>query len=390
MSRWLGGLAAACVLQCFVLGASAGVASAQRMHTVRAGETLSAIAHHYHVQIGDLAAANRLKHAQVLRAGEALRLPERGVTYVRPGQTLSHVAKMHDCTVAELRHLNRLRSAADLRAGERLILPGYMPAAARERDWGDPERRGTVTFLGQHGQVVRAELVDTEGRVRLKGLRALAQQMGRGDDASRHVHPRLALLLANISDHFGGRPIHVVSGFREARGYTRDTSRHVAGRAADIQIAGVPERAIWDYCRSLVQTGCGFYPHSVFVHVDVRVRAAQWVDWSRPGKRPRYGTLRRPYRRRERHSPTRPRVGRDVTRPEAVPLTVQVVNRHNDVVRMVDERPQAVSLDAPGAPPPTSSQAASLDPTAAPYDARRRAGFGFGAGVITPHRSTLN
>jgi hypothetical protein len=127
----------------------------------------------------------------------------------------------------------------------------------------------------------------------------------------------------------------------------------VQGRAADIQVAGVPHRAVFELCRSLPQTGCGYYPRSVFVHVDVREQHAQWVDWSEPGGRARYGTLERPYRRSERKRPNRPRVGRHVSRPDALPLIVEVVNKQNAVVRVADERsidePSEAVLDEQGA-----------------------------------------
>jgi hypothetical protein len=143
--------------------------------------------------------------------------------------------------------------------------------------------------------------------------------------------PRLALLIAAISDHFGGRPVRVVSGFREVRGFTRETSRHVHGQAADVSVAGVSKRALWDFCRSISKTGCGLYPRSSFVHVDVRESAAQWVDWSGPGRRPRYGNLRGPFRRRARRR--RRREGRNVTRPDLVPLEVEVAEpaRHHPI-----------------------------------------------------------
>jgi hypothetical protein len=189
-------------------------------------------------------------------------------------------------------------------------------------------------------------MVDASGKVRVKGLRALAAAMRRHEQGPvQSVHPRLAVLLSKIADHFGGRAIRVVSGFREGGGYTRESSRHLQGRAADIQVAGVPHRAVFEYCRSLAQTGCGYYPQSVFVHVDVREQHAQWVDWSAPGMRARYGTLERPYRRRERKSRERPHIGRRVSRPEEVPLRVEVVNKHNHVVRVADER-----APDPGAP----------------------------------------
>ncbi len=174
-------------------------------------------------------------------------------------------------------------------------------------------------------------LLDEE-RVTREGLEALARLMRRHEeDAPELPHPRLVRLIAAISDHFGGRPIVLVSGRREAVGFTRESSRHVSGQATDIRVEGVPHRALWDYCRSLASTGCGLYPRSTFVHVDVRERAAQWVDWSRPGRRPTYGNLRGPWRRacrRIRRGATRPRScareGRNVTREAEVPLEVEL------------------------------------------------------------------
>lgn len=338
MSRWFFGLfllAWACVF-------GAGripVAAAQRAHEVKPGQTFSAIARRYKVDIWDLALENRMQPTSKLRVGQMLTVPPRGVTYVRPGQTLSHIAKTHGCSVDALQRLNGLRGTTRVRAGSRIKLPGFMPADVIKRDWGKPERPGFVELQGRTGRV-EVEMVDADGKLRLKGLRALAVVMRRHeDDPTPSVHPRLAVLLSKISDHFGGREIRVISGFREAGGYTRESSRHTQGRAADIQVIGVPPRAIWEYCRSLAQTGCGLYPHNVFVHVDVREHAGQWVDWSAPGMRSRYGTLDRSYRRRERGKPDRPRVGRHVTRRDEVPLVVEVFNKYNTVVRVVDERP---------------------------------------------------
>jgi len=319
-----------------------GTAHAQRAHEVGPGQTFAAIARRYHVSVWDLAFENRLTPTSNLRAGQTLTIPPRGMTYVRPGQTLSHVASAHGCSVEELQHINGLRNSAQVRAGSRIKLPGFMRElreTALDRDWGEPEAPGFVRLLSRTGSAVEVEMVDRDGRVRLKGLRALAELMRRHeDDPAQSAHPRLAVLLSKISDHFGGREIRVVSGFRDARGNTRETSRHTQGRAADIQVAGVSRLAVFEYCRSLVQTGCGLYPKSGFVHVDVREHHAQWVDWSSAGRKPRYGTLTRAYRRRERAQPNRPRVGRRVTRPDELPLIVEVVNRTNTVVRVADER----------------------------------------------------
>lgn len=353
MARWLRG-----ICMCLGLGLAASLAvpapaAAQRVHTVKRGQTMSAIAKRYRVAVWDLALANRMQPSSRLRVGQTLEVPPRGVTYVRRGQTLSHIAKAHGCTVAELKRLNRIKKTSRLREGARLVLPGYMPVEAVKRDWGEPAQPGLLR-IRRKDEVVELQLVDARGRVLDAALRRLGELMRRHeDDPVQLPHPRLALLLSRISDHFGGRELNLVSGFREAGGYTRESSRHIAGRAADIQVREVPRRVLWEYCRSLSKTGCGYYPRSVFVHVDVRKHHGQWVDWSAPGRRPRYGTLRRPYSKRQRKNPNRQRVARSITRPDEVPRLVYVVDDEGLVVRIVDER----SIELPAAPEQTASAA---------------------------------
>ena len=60
------------------------------------------------------------------------------------------------------------------------------------------------------------------------------------------------------------------------------------GKAIDFRVSGVPNEAVRDFCRTLKNTGCGYYPHSVFVHMDVRDASAFWIDYSKPGEAPRY------------------------------------------------------------------------------------------------------
>ncbi len=300
----------------------AGTALADREHRVRSGESLARIARRYRIRVGNLRAANRLGSSGRIRPGQVLVIPDRGVIFVRPGQTLSHLARENDTSIDALARENNLRPGRPLRVGQRLWLPGHSAtvADATPRDWGPPPEPGVVR-LRTRTEEATVLLRDEGGRIPRPSLEALARLMHRGDEdegpdaaAVTTPEPRLALLLGAISDHFGGRQVHVVSGFREVRGFTRETSRHVEGRAVDIRVTGVSKRALWDFCRSLSGTGCGLYPRSSFVHVDVRDREAQWVDWSGPGRPHRYGNLRGPFRRR------RPRrgVGRSVTRPDLV------------------------------------------------------------------------
>lgn len=276
--------------------ACASRAVAQRTHVVREGQSLARIARRYGVRVGDLAGANALTADSQLRPGQVLRIPEPGVTYVRPGQTLHSIAREAGCSVADLVRLNRLRDGQTLGVGQRLVLPGnqaHREAEAAAARWGRPRSPGVVTIQRTSTQVrARVRVFDARGRVTKAAVRQMARLMRsrRASPRQQRLQPptRLLELLARVSDHFGGRTIQLISGFREAGGFTRETSRHVAGHAVDIRVDGVPNHELRDYLRTFDAVGVGFYPRSRFVHFDVRDRSAYWIDWSRPGEAPRY------------------------------------------------------------------------------------------------------
>ncbi len=108
------------------------------------------------------------------------------------------------------------------------------------------------------------------------------------------VHPRLVWLLQKIADAFPHRAISIYSGYRphrEKAGGQGHHSLHGDGRAMDIQVYGIRNESLFQFCRKLDDVGCGYYPNSKFVHVDVRKPGtghAFWVDVSGPGEPPRY------------------------------------------------------------------------------------------------------
>ncbi len=267
--------------------------AADRSYRVRRGDTPARIAQRHRVAVNDLLAANRMSRSDRLREGQEIRIPDRGVHYVQPGESLSEIAADHDVSIQSLARANRIRPNAAIRVGQRLVLPGREADEERERAearWGSPRNPGVVSFIRIRPEIeMRLRLVDRGGRARRAAVRRLAPLMRERN--SRHTHEphrRLVQVLAQISDHFGGRPIYVISGFRQAGGYTRETSRHTQGRAMDMRIRGVPIAAIRDYARTLDRVGVGFYPESRFVHVDVREERAYWVDTSAPGQAPEY------------------------------------------------------------------------------------------------------
>lgn len=98
----------------------------------------------------------------------------------------------------------------------------------------------------------------------------------------RAVRPELYEQLSRISDHFGGKKIELVSGFRFAE---RSSSRHFHASAMDIRIKDVSIRDMYNYAESLDggNMGIGIYPTSQFIHVDFRAPGEpsyRWTDWS--------------------------------------------------------------------------------------------------------------
>jgi hypothetical protein len=100
------------------------------------------------------------------------------------------------------------------------------------------------------------------------------------------VHPDLLVRLQQIALRFPGRTIEIVSGHRPE---ARTTSRHHHGRALDLRVEGISRERLRDFARSLEATGVGYYPNSVFVHIDVREDKGYWVDRSGPGEPADYG-----------------------------------------------------------------------------------------------------
>ncbi len=265
-------------------------ANAPREHRVRAGQNLARIARRYGLSVESLAAANRLRPDSPLQLGQRLTIPVAGTIGVRRGDTVESLARRHGVSADDLREANRLRTGAPLRAGQALVLPGSLADRTPASRWGRPRRPGvaTLTRLATH-RTVKVRLVDRRGVARREALRDLARLLApRHGGLRKEPHPRLVRLLAKVSDHFGGRPVEVVSGIRPAGGFTRRESRHVAGEAIDFRIRGVPNAELRDFCKTFDHVGVGYYPNSLFVHLDVRRESATWTDFSRPGEAPVY------------------------------------------------------------------------------------------------------
>jgi uncharacterized protein YcbK (DUF882 family) len=274
--------AVATAMLLFVLGAGAyaharedRAAQAPRTHVVQPGQTLGMIAKRYRISIDALCTANGIRRGDPIRPKQTLRIPHKDdkdgteARDYRPG-------KPEDKPTQNAAIKKPARSESKKKT-------------ARETYAKAPKKRGYVIINGPSGSW-RGIAVGRDGKVTAKGRDGFERVLSSWRTGKRErIHGRLIRMLVKVSDHFGGRPIRVVSGFRPftSTQYTPH-SRHNLGRAVDFSVSGVPNEAVRDFCRTLYNVGVGYYPNSSFVHLDVRDMRTYWIDYSGPGQAPRY------------------------------------------------------------------------------------------------------
>jgi murein DD-endopeptidase MepM/ murein hydrolase activator NlpD len=124
-----------------VTGAVVSVAGPREVHTVKSGDTLTAIARKFDLSIKELADANDLDSDKPLKLGAKIKGPATtSKAYVaQSGDTLTAVAKRFNVSVKELAAENDLKTSASVKKGQKLVLPdGY-------KDKGPIKTTTTVT-----------------------------------------------------------------------------------------------------------------------------------------------------------------------------------------------------------------------------------------------------
>ncbi|WP_082097008.1 lytic transglycosylase domain-containing protein [Demequina gelatinilytica] len=128
--------------------ARSSVTSLSATYTVKAGDTLSEIAHRHGTTVATLARDNRLANSSLIFPGQRLTIggggqarqaPEPAATparastgyTVKAGDTLSEIAHRHGTTVAALAKANTLANASLITIGQRLTIPGTSSTPAR-------------------------------------------------------------------------------------------------------------------------------------------------------------------------------------------------------------------------------------------------------------------
>lgn len=243
-----------------------------RVHVVQRGQTLGMIAKRYHVSIAALRRANDIRRSRDLKPKARLVIPERSDKDGSRARAMRHAADQSSTNAAAAKTGTTAKAPSPEDYARKPRHPGYVILHSTVGAWrGYALRKGKVPQAAEHN--ISRVLASWRSRQKLA------------------INERLIRMIATVSDHFGGRPIRVVSGFRPYRPtqYTPH-SQHNLGHAMDFSIPGVPNAAVRDFCRTLPKVGCGYYPNSSFVHMDVRDVSTYWVDFAGPGEAPRYAT----------------------------------------------------------------------------------------------------
>lgn len=169
----------------------------------------------------------------------------------------------------------------------------------------------------------------------------------------RLLDPGLLTRIDSIAKHFTGKHISIVSGYRpRSRG-----SLHQSARAIDLRVAGVSNEEVVAFCKTITDTGCGYYPNSSFVHIDVRAPgtgAVSWIDASGPGEAPRYVSAWPP--------PPEPKAPDADVHDGATPEGIE------DEVMREATKPVSTTSETTAAPTPTAASLPQVTKEADPKD----------------------
>jgi LysM repeat protein len=211
------------------------------------------------------------------------------------GESLGGIAARYGSSARVVAAANGLDPKAPIKAGQVLVIPLHLRPGGGD-DWlryaRSPKHPGSLqlyTYTSRFEGRVMAN-----GRVLPPARHANSPMLGE-QGKNRPISESVLPLLVLVSDTFGGRPVRVVSGFRQRSFYS--DSRHRRSEAVDFSIPGVPNAVLRQYLLLLEDVGVGYYPNSSFVHLDVRSCPIQWVDYAGPGEAPRRSPRSAPRRR---------------------------------------------------------------------------------------------
>jgi len=284
---------------------------ASRSHVVQRGDTLASIAAKHDLTARALANANKLKKGQRLAIGRTLVVPDKedptgtykpqessklvksgekipgGVRHtVQPGQSLWTIARAYNVKGAAIAKRNGFEPGTPLGVGQKIIVPGAKAVVPVRVEGFVAQSVHFVRVWNNESITVR--LMTRSGKINQTARKQLSILSGPRKKSQRWrlLNPRLIHMIQRVAEHWPGRTIEIVSGYRP--GMSGNESMHSQARALDFRVGGVSNRELYEFCTQLPKSGCGYYPNSVFIHMDARDKETTWTDLSAPGEEPVY------------------------------------------------------------------------------------------------------
>jgi uncharacterized protein YcbK (DUF882 family) len=262
------------------------------------GDSLGAIAVSHGVSLKDLSEVNQIEDMNKIRIGTHIVIPgdpkngalvKRGVRLKVPkGITLSRIAELYGVSVRKIARANGIKNPDLLRSGKEILIPGAKKVIVLVPPPPCYKKKVTVYRLRTQ-ETHEVALCFCNGKPNPEALDILSGMSGPVRKAVPFpLHPRLVQLLQRVSEKFPDKRIEIVSGQRSRKSPGHE-SFHNKGQALDFKVADVSNKDLSKFVRSLGRVGVGYYPNSVFIHLDTRDKSAYWVDYSRPGEKSIYG-----------------------------------------------------------------------------------------------------
>ncbi|MBN2343367.1 MAG: LysM peptidoglycan-binding domain-containing protein [Deltaproteobacteria bacterium] len=253
---------------------------ARKTHVVKSGDSIAKIADYYGVSQRDLREMNKLKKGKPLRMGQELLIPNvlrvSGKKYkVQKGDTLASIGQKFNRAPKDIALANKLDPNTALPVGRVLVIPDKENAERYKPNDGAP---AAIQFLRvRTGEREKLTLYNKFGALNKSAVQRLSfLARDHKTNKVKRLNTRLIYLIQKMSDHFDGKPIEIISGYRAQS--SGNESQHAFGRALDFRVPGVSTKSVYQYCRQLPRTGCGYYPNDGFVHMDAREKKTFWVS----------------------------------------------------------------------------------------------------------------
>jgi len=279
-----------------------------RTYEVSADDSITAIAEEFDISVRALVMANRLHEYPQLFEGQELIIPmEDGwgnpvfhpqvvktkirqgirvdggvVHFAQPGQSIFHIASAYHILARKIARANGLPMNRSVYSENRFFIPGVSRA---EETWANVSPHLPVHFIRlRNNRQVTLSLFAGNGEVDQISRQLLSELSG----LDGYTHPphllsdELLGLLQQVAQHFPGRSIVVISGYRpenETRLARKGReSKHALGMAIDFKIEGVSNWKLFKFISTLPNVGVGYYPRSSFIHMDYREDKVVWIN----------------------------------------------------------------------------------------------------------------